>query len=82
MITENKYIIYDMNDNKYIADIHMGSVLINIYDRHDNIYNLSYLCDNDKINLEMENDKIKNIFVNIKYNFISDSDSDNELIYL
>lgn len=86
-IDKDKLIIetldFSREEKKYYVDIIKGSVQCEILGPDNKILPLSYLENDDLIQLELDNDlmnkpnKINKIFVNFKYDFHSDSSENN-----
>jgi hypothetical protein len=77
----NKMIIELEEGNKYYSEIKKGSIRCDILNELNNIVPLSYLEEGDLIKLNiLENiqglSKIKKIYINSKYQFMSDSSED------
>lgn len=79
IIEEDKLIIQSDKDN-YYADIKKGSICCDILTvDKKKVLPLSYLEIDDLIILKTFGNKIKKIYINLKYSFISDSEDDDYL---
>lgn len=77
----DKMIIELEEGNKYYSEIKKGSVRCDILNEFNNIVPLSYLEEGDLIKLKILEKlegltKIKKIYINSKYQFMSDSSED------
>ena len=68
----NMYIEFDSGD-KYYSKIFKGSITCKILNEKNKIVSLFYLEEGDLIKIKILENKIKKIYINSKYKFISDS---------
>ena len=79
IITEDQIIIKS-DKEEYYSEIKKGSICCDILTLDKKkILPLSYLEIDDLIILKISGNKIKKIYINLKYSFISDSEDDNYL---
>ena len=74
-IDDDKFIL-DTENGKYYSNIKKGSIKCSLYSYEKKILPLSYLEKDDLVELHIIDKKIINIFINIKYVFLSDSSDD------
>lgn len=75
---ENK-IILETDKGEYYSDIIKGSISFEIRSTENKILPLSYLENGDLIQIKSSGNKIIKIFVNLKYDFISESSEEDYL---
>lgn len=75
-IEDKRMIIELESGDTYFSDIIKGSVSCEIFNDLNKIVPLSYLDEGDLIKLKVLENKIKNIYINSKYQFMSDSSSE------
>lgn len=68
----NMFIEFDSGD-KYYSKIIKGSITCKILNEKNKIVPLFYLDEGDLIKIKILKNKIKKIYINSKYKFISDS---------
>ena len=72
-LDENKMFIEFESGDKYYSKIIKGSVTCKILNEKNKIVPLFYLEEGDLIKIKLLENKIKKIYINSKYKFISDS---------
>jgi hypothetical protein len=70
---KDKMIIEIDENTKYFSEITKGSVKCEILNELNKIVPLSYLDDGDLIKMKVKDNIIKKIYINSKYQFMSDS---------
>ncbi len=78
ILNDNKLTIELETGDKYYSDIVKGSISCDIYNDLNKIVPLSCLEEGDLIKIKVSENKIKNIYINSKYQFMSDSSSEDE----
>lgn len=73
ILDENKMNIEFESGDKYYSKIIKGSVTCKILNEKNKIVPLFYLEEGDLIKIKLLENKIKKIYINSKYKFISDS---------
>jgi len=73
---ENNKLIIETYNGDYYSDIIKGSVIFKIVNLDNKILPLSYLENEDLVQLKVKENKIIKIFINLKYDFVSDSSED------
>lgn len=73
---ENNKLIIETYNGDYYSDIIKGSVTFKIVNLDNKILPLSYLENEDLVQLKVKENKIIKIFINLKYDFVSDSSED------
>ena len=73
---ENNKLIIETYKGDYYSDIIKGSVTFKIVNLDNKILPLSYLENEDLVQLKVKENKIIKIFINLKYEFVSDSSED------
>lgn len=73
ILDENKMFIEFESGDKYYSKIIKGSVTCKILNEKNKIVPLFYLEEGDLIKIKLLENKIKKIYINSKYKFISDS---------
>jgi hypothetical protein len=69
----NDKLIIETYDGDYYSDIIKGSISFKILNLNNKILSLSYLENEDLIQIKAKENKIIKIFINEKYDFVSDS---------
>ncbi len=69
---DNMFIEFESGD-KYYSEIIKGSVKCEIFNEQNKIVPLFYLEDGDLIKMKIFENQIKKIYINSKYQFMSDS---------
>ena len=73
ILDENKLFIEFESGDKYYSKIIKGSITCKILNEKNKIVPLFYLEEGDLIKIKILKNKIKKIYINSKYKFISDS---------
>lgn len=73
ILDENKMNIEFESGDKYYSKIIKGSIMCKILNEKNKIVPLFYLEEGDLIKIKLLENKIKKIYINSKYKFISDS---------
>ena len=80
VIDENKMFIEFETGQQYYSDIIKGSVQCEIFNEQNKTVPLFNLEEGDLIKMKISENKIKKVYINSKYQFISDSSEDGDLI--
>lgn len=75
-LLEDKLIIKTENGDFY-SPIIKGSVQFEIFNNEKKIMQLSYIEEDDKIKIKHKNNKIIRIYINTKYEILSESSEEN-----
>jgi len=81
ILKENKMFIEFETNEIYYSEIIKGSVTCDIFNEQNKIVPLHYLDNGDLIKIKILENKIKKIYINSKYQFISDSDSPEDCFF-
>jgi hypothetical protein len=76
ILDENNMFIEFESGDKYYSEIVKGSVKCEIFNEQNKIVPLFYLEEGDLIKMKISENKIKKIYINSKYQFMSDSSED------
>jgi hypothetical protein len=79
VMNENNMLIEFESGDKYYSEIIKGSVKCEIFNDQNKIVPLFYLEEGDLIKMKITENKIKKIYINSKYQFISDSSEEGYL---
>jgi hypothetical protein len=79
ILNETKMFIEFETGNKYYSEIIKGTVTCKIFNEQNKIVPLYYLEHGDLIKIKILKNKIKKIYINSKYLFLSDSSEDGYL---
>jgi len=79
ILDENNMFIEFESGDKYSTEIIKGSIQCTIFNEKNKIIPLYYLENGDLIKIKILENKIKKIYINSKYQFMSDSTDDGYL---
>lgn len=79
ILNENNMFIEFETGDKYYSEIIKGTVTCEIFNEQNKIVPLYYLEHGDLIKMKILENKIKKIYINSKYQFMSDSSEDGYL---